>query len=1054
MTRALVEFINGWYTKDRRPARLIPIPVHVEHDLFRRPHAAGRPCPPNRVNSLPLDSIQTRETVRTYGCMAHRKRVTRSSTGWQAVMYVVAVVSVASTAQAIQPETPPAMRVGRMIREVMREADSASLAAAQRRWSPQVAGNPTLEPLLAATVARLDFKHDVAERAYAQAARDSLRPGGAYATLGAAMLAGQRSQFPLALARFQRASVQMARLGDAAGQAEALIGQALTTLRLQGVDSARTILRNADALVPANDRWLRARHACASLQASVRAADAIADSTWLDALAASRKQGSRVYAECLFAKAQHVESRGQADSALAVLDVLGDVQRSARLLTGLSATRQWQGHTLSTRGRYGPARIALREAIAVSQQIGSPSGEAWATMNLAVVSQHIGAWREAGQLLLAARQRFVAIDDRTGLVFADKLLAEGALLQGQLAKADSAFLVVGPATDNVAPQVRVPSLVARADIARRQHRFDAGRLLLDSATTLAQQRNMPGWNAEIGYQRGLISLATGQYQNAIAAWRALLAAQTGLRAPARFEVLSRFAEAEAADGRLDDAWRSMTEAQRTLDRWRLSRTQHEDRLAALQDRQLDWDADLGLATVVSYLAVAHRDAQGLAIAEWRRVRSMEQLSLRRIALVTDATRTLDVAVRPTDSLAIDVQRLPRLARARLPRSQAVVSYMVGLGGEPTTAFVLTRDTLVSVQLAPVDSLTESIEHFNAFLEAGRLLPPLARGLALQLLDPVLRHVPAQVTRLVFVPDGALHRLPFAALSHPAGDPLVLHYELAIAPSIEDALGVSSGASGGARGATGATTPDRVLVVGAPSTMPREPEAEPWVTLPGARDEARRVAALLGGSDLLDGRSATRDRFLRTLSAGGSVLHVATHAVADPQSYTGSGIALQPTDTQNGLVGVGELAAHAWPFELVVLSACATGEGLLLSGQALHGLVSTILDAGGRGVVATRWRVNDAAMAPHVDALYHALLAGDDVVRALHRVRVAAIRGGISPAVWANLEYFGDPALRVALHRRRWPPGDTMVRWGVWPVLLALCGYFVVAARRRRISLRR
>jgi CHAT domain-containing protein len=116
-----------------------------------------------------------------------------------------------------------------------------------------------------------------------------------------------------------------------------------------------------------------------------------------------------------------------------------------------------------------------------------------------------------------------------------------------------------------------------------------------------------------------------------------------------------------------------------------------------------------------------------------------------------------------------------------------------------------------------------------------------------------------------------------------------------------------------------------------------------------------------------------------------------------------------------------------PFDLVVLSACASGEGLLVTGQALHGLVSTALDAGARGVLASRWRVDDAAIVPHMNAFYRALLDGDDVVSALHRVRMSAMRGGVSPALWANLEYFGDPTLRVSLERRT----EARSMWARW-----------------------
>ena len=148
-------------------------------------------------------------------------------------------------------------------------------------------------------------------------------------------------------------------------------------------------------------------------------------------------------------------------------------------------------------------------------------------------------------------------------------------------------------------------------------------------------------------------------------------------------------------------------------------------------------------------------------------------------------------------------------------------------------------------------------------------------------------------------------------------------------------------------------------------------------------------------------------------------------MADPSSYDGSGIVVQATSSHDGLFDLGDLSAQPLPFDLVVFSACASGDGVMLSGQALHGLVSTALDAGARGVLATRWRVDDATIGPYMEAFYRAQIAGDDVVTALHRVRTAALRDGVSPSVWANLEYFGDPTLRVAFEAR---PASAWSRW--------------------------
>ena len=910
---------------------------------------------------------------------------------------------------------------GRMVREVTLEADTAGVAVAEQRWRPQVRGDKALTALLEGTLARLRYRSDDASRAFRVAQSDSLGRAGAYATIGLASLSGQRSQYTEALTLYRLAATRMALLADSAGQVEAMLGEAMTVLRTAGIVPTKQRFRDAALLLPTQDAWLQARYSCLQLQVRVRASEVIADSSWHRARAAAGSQGPRILSECLFARAQFLDARGDSPALLAVLDTLAELQRTAGLLSGLAATLQWRGYALVEGGSYYRARRNLRESIDVARRSESRGGEAWAMLNLGQIAERTGAAGDAGRLLTDARAILFEIGDRTGLAFADRTIADGMLLRGDLAPADSAFRAIASASDALAPSVAVNLLGARAEIARQQGRLEAGRLLLDVADSLAKARNYTGNATDRAYQRGLLALESGDAATALSVWRTLLGVR-GMVGPSRFEVLSRIAEAEASTGALDAAWRDVRTAQKTIDVWRSGTTRREDQLAALADRHLDWDLDLGLATLVSRFAAAHRDAEALSIAEWRRVRSREQQALQRGVLAVDASRLVGITARPFDSLAVDPSRVPTLARARLSPTHAVVSYIVGRGGEPTTAFVLTRDTLISVRMAPIDSLAVRIERFSAFLQAGRLMAPLARELAAQVIDPVVQALPPGITRLVLVPDGALHRLPFAALTDEQGGALLTHYEITVAPSVEDALGAAIGLSR----RRNSTTDDRALVIGAPATMPTMPgSTNAWGALPGARAEARSVAGLLRGGALMDGRDATRDRIVQRLSDGGQVLHIATHAVADPASYDGSGIVVQSTATHDGLFDLGDFSAQALPFDLVVLSACASGDGVLLSGQALHGLVSTALDAGARGVLATRWRVEDAAIVPYMEAFYRAQIAGNDVVTALHMVRMDAMRNGASPAVWANLEYFGDPTLRVALQER---PVSTWTRW--------------------------
>ncbi len=920
---------------------------------------------------------------------------------------------------------------GTLVRQVVRDADTSGIAEAGKRWRARVGNDRSLRPLLEGTLARVDFKFVDAERWYARIARDdSSSRAAAHAAFGAVAVTSGSLGYLKAQAAVQAIGRRLLQLGDSSGYAEVLLAQASLTLRGIGFDSARAVLRASERATPASDAWLRARQSCTALQLRARAREKLRDSTWHRARAEASAQGPRVYAECLFVQAQYLESLGIADSVYPVLDTLAAVQRATGLRSGLAATLQWRGSIYMWGGHYRAAREVLHESLRIAATLETPGADSWATLNLGQIAYRTGNWGEASRLLLRARTSFLAANDRLGLAYADRTYAESALRRGDLARADSAFIALVATSDAVSLAVRVSATLARAEIARQQHRLELSAHLLDSAAALARQRNMNEADNEQLYTRALLAMSRGDYAAARAGWQQLLEPARQFDGPSRFEVLTRAAETDAAAGDLNAAWRDFQQAQRVIDGWRGTRALREDQLSALQDRHFDWDIDLGLATTVARFATSDRTAEAMAIAEWRRLRSMEQQALQRGAFAIERADQSGIVVRSLSADTLDIRRLPTLARARLGPSLGVISYIVGQGGEPTTAFLLTRDTLLSVQLAPIDSLVARLDRFNGFLQAGQLSASLSRALSEALLDPLLRRLPSTVTRLVVVPDGALHRLPFAALSLPDGTSLLTRTEISIAPSVEDALGGAVLVSRRAAGSANNGKAPRAVIVGAPNVMPMMPGATtPWVALPGAHAEARAVARMLDGSVLLDGDAVTRDGFSRRLRDGGALLHVATHAVADAESYDGSGIVVQSTGSQSvsqaGLFSGSELAAQPLAFDLVVLSACASSNGLLVSGQALHGLVSTALDAGARGVVATRWRLDDAAVVPLMDAFYRRLLNGDDAIAALHAVRRDAQRRGLSPALWANLEYFGDPTLRVTLRPRA--PG----LWARW-----------------------
>jgi CHAT domain-containing protein/tetratricopeptide (TPR) repeat protein len=924
-------------------------------------------------------------------------------------------------------DTASVFDAGTMVRALTLAYDSGREEEAQKIWRRRAGRDAAARALLQGTIARLAYQLDDAERYYRAAAADTDGTVGAWAQLGSATIQVSKGGFPKAMEAFAATGVRMRALGDRHGLSEALLAQSLLALRVAGVDSAKALLRSASQSLPGDDPAAQARWQCVSLQIRTRGSERVADSTWRRVSDLVAPHGNRLRAECLFVRAQYVESLGNADRARALLDTVGILQDSARLWSGLSATRQWQGSSHLARGRYGLARTALSEARVYAKRGSSVGGEAWAVQELGRVAQAIGEMGDAFRNFTTARGLFLAAGDETGLVMADRTLAEAALLSRNLRVADSLYTALGGRLDRLVPQQRVPVLVARADLARQLGQTELGSQLLDSATATAQRRNSPGWAAEIRYQRGLVALANRRHRDAIAQWDTLLQLHPRLAGPAAFEVHMRWAEAHAGAGQFDDAWERFGLGKRGLDAWSRGFRRREDMLAVLQGRMFDWDRDLGIASIIARFAAAGRVPEALAMTEWRRVRAKEQMALQRGTLRIEGSNTVGTAVRVVDTAMLDARRLPALARGRLPVGTAVVSFAVGDGREPTTVFLLTRDTLISRILPPIDSLVDPIERFTAFLRAGRLQPTLAASLSEALLNPVLAVMPPHMQRLVIVPDGILHRLPFVALPGADGAPLLSHFEMVVSPSVEDALGSASSIARRSRG--------DMLLIGTPASMPSMPgDSVAWPPLPGARREIRVVRDLIRHSAVLDGRRAVRSTLSERLATGGRVLHVATHAATNPESASGTGFVITPSadDVEPGLFDLPALSAQPLPFDLVVLSACSSADGVLFSGQALHGLVSTALDTGARGVVATRWRLDDSAIVPYVEQFYNELLRGNDVVTALHRVRRSALADGASPALWANLEYFGDPTLQVELERRErsvWRRvADAMRQW--------------------------
>ena len=94
-------------------------------------------------------------------------------------------------------------------------------------------------------------------------------------------------------------------------------------------------------------------------------------------------------------------------------------------------------------------------------------------------------------------------------------------------------------------------------------------------------------------------------------------------------------------------------------------------------------------------------------------------------------------------------------------------------------------------------------------------------------------------------------------------------------------------------------------------------------------------------------------------------------------------------------------------DLVVLSACKSGQGRLRQGEGVTGLARAFLYAGSKGVVCSLWSVDDRETANLMVDFYGRLQAGKSAPEALRESQVAMIRDGKAPLYWAPFIVIGE-----------------------------------------------
>ncbi len=376
-------------------------------------------------------------------------------------------------------------------------------------------------------------------------------------------------------------------------------------------------------------------------------------------------------------------------------------------------------------------------------------------------------------------------------------------------------------------------------------------------------------------------------------------------------------------------------------------------------------------------------------------------------------------------------------------AEAALEYY--LGEKYSWLILITRDSISIEKLAPAAEIESRVELLKSKMAKpnSRInsIYSAAAGLYDMLIKPVEKNL-SGIEKLLIVPTGKLYFLPFEALILGEGDRrryLIEKYSVRYAPSLNvlylvqgrrERRGAAPGANREwlafgdpvyqqecderARGGDVSDATEYAMETYTRAMAGGGGRGGIWCRLPGTGEEVRAIASQFGTEvkkeDVNIALDATETRFKQLAALGSRFLHAACHGTLGEGGAGQPAVVLSLIGNRNsgedGFLTMTEVLNMKAPAEMVVLSACRTGEGLMEKGEGVAGMARAFLFAGADSLVVSLWSVADVETRDLMVSFYKKLLSGTDRETALRESKREMIAKGLHPFYWAPFIYIG------------------------------------------------
>ena len=371
-------------------------------------------------------------------------------------------------------------------------------------------------------------------------------------------------------------------------------------------------------------------------------------------------------------------------------------------------------------------------------------------------------------------------------------------------------------------------------------------------------------------------------------------------------------------------------------------------------------------------------------------------------------------------------------------------------------------------------------------ESDTLFKEKAHALSEMLFSQVVSQLGTK--RLVLVTDGALRRVPFAALPVPnaqTSEPkwLIENHEIVHSPSIATLRAIrAAGRKDYSTGKIAAVIADPVFTVSdgrvqrsslspavasaasdenrhesAPTAFAslRSSSGLSRLTHSSAEADAIAAAAPRGTTMIAKGFDATRDTAMSAPLGEYQILHFATHGFLNNEHPELSGIVLTMVDKngveKNGVMPLHDIYSLDLSVELTVLSACQTALGKDIKGEGYVGLTHSFISAGSKSVVSSLWKVDDRATASLMADFYQSMLQkGMSPAAALRAAKLKLMQDKrwSAPYFWAGFVVQGEYTNHIAVENNSWRRVGVLV---LLSLLIVSSGVIFLKRRRTRLT---